>query len=62
MNGKKNFVVLDLLAAVCFYVAAAMEFFSDDRNTTMGIVYLCLGSVMLCFSAFQMRRSGRDDD
>lgn len=61
MGSKKNYVILDLFAAVCFYVAAAMNFFGDDKDTTMGIVYLCLGSVMLCFSAVSINKRKNDD-
>ena len=62
MDGKKSYVMLDLVAALFFYVSAALEFFSDDTNVKMGILYLCLGSAMLGFSALQNRRSKRDDD
>lgn len=48
-------------AAVCFYITAIINFVG--KNTSMGVVYMCLGSTMLCLSTVWSNiKKGYDED
>lgn len=48
------------LTCVLFYIVAIINFFNSD--TTTGTVWLCLGSVFLCFGASSKQKNNENDD
>lgn len=48
------------LTCVLFYIVAIINFFNSD--TTTGAVWLCLGSVFLCFGTSSKRKNNENDD
>ena len=44
-----------------FYAAAAINFLGG-RNTSMGVIWLCLGSAMLCLGSVWMNKTKKKDD
>lgn len=45
--------------SLLFYVSGILNFTSDVR---MGVIYLCLGSISLCFGATWLNKNKKDDD
>jgi len=55
-NKDKNKIVsnLNYFSAVCFYICAIINFI--NRNNSMGVVYLCLGSTFLCLGSVYLNK------
>lgn len=47
------------IASISFYVAAIINFIQKD--TSMGVVYLCLGSTNLCLFSVFMNKKDKED-
>lgn len=54
-------VMLYYFAAACFYASAIINFIFSDDNA-MGVVWLCLGSAMLCFGSVQFNKLKNSND
>lgn len=61
MKKEKTCAILYYISAVLFYVVAAINFFSD-KDTSMGVVWLCLGSTMLCLGSVWLNKSKKKND
>lgn len=46
MKKYKTSAILYYIASVCWFIASFLNFTSD--NTWRGVIYLCLGALMLC--------------
>lgn len=44
-----------LVASICYYIASLINF--TDKNTTLAIIFLCLGSSFLCLSTTHLNKS-----
>lgn len=44
-----------IVASICFYISAIIEFFSDE-STGMAVTHLCLGSAFLCLATTQINK------
>ena len=53
--------VCNYIAALLFYISAIINF-ADEKNTSMGIVWLCLGSTFLCLGAIYLQRNKKDKE
>lgn len=60
MKREKICAILYYTASVCFYLAAAIQFFSGN-DTSMGVVWLCLGSTMLCLASVWLNKMKKKD-
>lgn len=60
--GKKKISVttLNYITAICFYLASIINFIND--KTTIGIVWLCLGSTYICIASLNKKREKDTDD
>ena len=57
---KNKTAILYYIAAVGFYIAAAFKFLAHD-DSGMGIVWLCMGSSMLCTVSFWLNKMKKSD-
>lgn len=58
---KKNKVSnLNLIAALFCYIAAIMSY--SNKNSSMGAVYLCLGSSNLCIGAVNKKKEDLEEN
>ena len=46
--------VLYYFSAICFYIASIFDFANKDNS--MGIVHLCLGSTFLCLGSVYLNK------
>ena len=53
----KTSVILDYLAAACFFAAAIIGFINDKSFSAL---YLCLGSLWLCLGSAQLLKRKKD--
>ena len=58
-NHKRNGIICYIAAAV-FDIAAVVSFFTRD-SSSMGIMWLCLGSAFLCFGSSHMAKARTED-
>ena len=47
-----------LVASICFYIVALMNFIDKDISTA--IIFLCLGSSFLCLSTTHLNRNDKN--
>lgn len=62
MKKEKTCAVLYYISAVLFYVVAAINLLGDNNDTSMGVVWLCLGSTMLCLGFVWLNKSKKKND
>ena len=55
---KEKISILNFIAALCFYIAAIIYFI--DNDTSIGVIFSCLGSINLCIGAVNKRKSEPD--
>ena len=60
MKKEKIPVFLCFAAALLFYIAATVSHFTSS-NTSMTVVWICLGSAFLCFGAVQKNKQDKDE-
>ena len=55
-NNKKNKIVsiLNYFSSICFYIVAIINFIKD--NSSMGVIYLCLGATLLCLGSVYLNK------
>ncbi len=53
-NTNKIVSTLNYLSSVCFYIVSIINFI--DRNNSMGILYLCLGSTFMCLGTVWLNK------
>ena len=58
MNREKLCCILYFVASLFLYVAAILGFTGGEK--TMGVIYLCLGSAMLCLGAAKLNKYNKD--
>lgn len=53
---KSNKIVstLNYFSAVCFYIVSVINFINKDNS--MGVFYLCLGSIFLCLGTIWLNK------
>ena len=58
-NDKKEKVsfICFLIASICFYFVAVVNFMDDQTNTA--VTYFCLGSAFLCLSTTHLNKNGK---
>lgn len=61
MKKEKKRAILYYFAAVCFYLASIMSF-CGKNDRSMGVIWLCLGSAMLCFGSTELNKNKKDKD
>ena len=61
MKKYKLISTLFYVAAVLYYLAAIITFVSGNHNST-GIMWLCLGSAILCFGSVFLNKSKDNDN
>lgn len=56
---KANKIVstLNYFTSVCFYIVSIIDFINKDNS--MGIFYLCLGSMFLCLGTVWLNKSNK---
>ena len=56
---KSNKIVstLNYFSAVCFYIVSIINFINKDNS--MGIFYLCLGSMFICLGTVWLNKSNK---
>ena len=59
MNKEKLTIVLCLVASLLFYVAAAVSHFTSSE-TSMTVIWICLGSAFLCLGAVQKNKQDKN--
>ena len=60
MKKEKTSAVLYYIASFCFYAAAIINF-TSNRGNSMGVVWLCLGSTMLCLGSVWLNKSKKSE-
>lgn len=60
-SNKNMKVSLNYVAAALFYISAFLCLFCS-HNTTMGIMWLGLGSTFLCIGSLESKKSKENDD
>ena len=60
MKAKKFTSLLYYIAACCFYIVAAIKFFGDGDSNS-GVVWLSLGSAMLCLGTVWFKKTKTDN-
>ena len=69
-NDKKEKVsfICFLIASICFYFVAVVNFMDDQTNTAVNfmddqtntaVTYFCLGSAFLCLSTTHLNKNGK---
>lgn len=58
---KKLIVMLDVTSSVLFFIASAIGFTSGNESS-MAIVWLCLGSSFLCLGSTHKKKENNTDD
>ena len=58
---KKNTSTFMYLASILFYAAAILQFIFGEGNS-MGIVYMCLGSLWLCTASVTKLKENKSED
>ena len=60
-NDKKEKVsfIFFLIASICFYFVAVVNFMDDQTNTA--VTYFCLGSAFLCLSTTHLNKTAKED-
>lgn len=53
-NTNKIVSTLNYFSSVCFYIVSIINFI--DRNNSMGILYLCLGSTFMCLGTVWLNK------
>lgn len=48
-NKNKIITFLYYFASICFYIVSITNFI--DKDSSMGVIYLCLGSAFLCLGS-----------
>ena len=61
MKKEKICAILYYNAAVFFYLAAAINIFGGN-DTSMGVVWLCLGSTFLCLGSVWLNKTKKKDE
>ncbi len=61
MKKEKKRAILFYLASICFYLTSIICFTSKN-DTSMGIVWLCLGSAMLCLGGTYLNKKNKDEE
>lgn len=61
MKKEKTCAVLYYISAMLFYAAAAINLLGSN-NTSTGVVWLCLGSTMLCLGSVRMNKTKKEND
>ena len=56
---KKKYAVLFYIASICLNLVALFSFINND-DTSVGIFWLCLGSIMICYGSGLSNK--KDDD
>ena len=61
-NNKTNKIVaiLNYFSSICFYIVAIINFIKD--NSSMGVIYLCLGSTFLCLGSVNLNKDKEDKE
>ena len=59
MKRNKITALLYFIMSLLFYVSGILNFTSDIR---MGVIYLCLCSISLCFGDTWLNKNKKDDD
>ena len=61
MNKKDKTVILYYISSLLFYIAAIINYVggSEHRNA---IIYICLGSLMLCLGAAGTNKNKNDSE
>ncbi len=60
MKNKKSVSVIYYIAAVCFYIAAILNFVHNHTST--GVMMMCLGSSQLCLGSVWLGKSRKDEN
>ena len=61
MKKEKICAILYYVAALAFYAAAAINFWGN-HDTSMSVVWLCLGSAMFCLAPVWLNKTKNKDD
>lgn len=48
-----------LAASICYYIIAIVNFV--DKNTTAGVIFVCLGSSFLCLSTTHLNKNDKNN-
>lgn len=57
---KISVSTLNYITAILFYLAAIINFIND--KTTIGVVWLCLGSTYICLASLNAKKKKDTDD
>ncbi len=60
MDNKKISGILFYIASFCFYIVAIINFFSH-KDSSMGVIYLALGSCMMACGASMSNNIDKSD-
>ena len=61
MNNKKSLMFIFFVGAIGAYITAALNFIGG-HNTSLGVIWLCLGSAMLCFGSIELNKMNKKDE
>lgn len=59
MKKQKICFICFLIAAICYFITALINFI--DGDTSKAVVFLCLGSSFLCLSTVHWKKTGEND-
>lgn len=54
---EKRVFILYFIASFCFFTCAVINFISS--NSSMAVIYLCLGSTYLCLGSIYLNKSNK---
>ncbi len=60
MKKEKLTIVLCFVASLLFYVAAAVSHFTSS-DTSMTVIWICLGSTFMCLGSVQKNKLDKDE-
>lgn len=55
---EKRVSILYFIASFCFFTCAVINFISS--NSSMTVIYLCLGSTYLCLGSIYLNKSNKN--
>lgn len=60
MKNERILILIYFIGSIGAYITAALNLIGK-YNTSMGVVWLCLGSAMLCFGSVELNKIKKKD-
>lgn len=61
MKREKTCAILYFISSFCFYISAIINFVGHG-DASKGVVWLCLGTTMLCIGSMWLNKSKKSEE